>query len=80
MIESVEDAVQKGDCNVSHVENVILKTFRYLMLHDGAGRMEVSVKLLKRGQKEVLVHCGRTYRFVLDSELFSSSPGRDGGE
>ena len=50
------------------VKSAIIKAFDFLMQHDGAGKMEVSIKLLKRGQKEVLIQCGRTYRYVLDAE------------
>ncbi len=46
----------------------LLKSFDYLFDFNGAGRMEVSMKILKRGQKEVLIQCGRSYRYVLDIE------------
>lgn len=69
MSEPTDNMIKENDCNVSHVEKVMLKTFQYLMAHNGAGKMEVSVKLLKRGQKEVLIHCGRTYRFVVNADI-----------
>lgn len=37
-----------------------------LMRHDGFGRMGIEIRLLKRGQKEVLIDCGRQYRYVVD--------------
>jgi len=37
-----------------------------LLLHDGFGHIEVDMKILKRGQKEVLISCGKEYRFVVN--------------
>ncbi len=37
-----------------------------LLTHDGFGEIRVVVRILKRGQKEVILHCGKQYRFVLD--------------
>jgi hypothetical protein len=34
--------------------------------HDGFGEMRVEVNILKRKQKEVIIHCGKQYRFVVD--------------
>ncbi len=50
--------------------DVILKKISELYLslfeHDGFGEMRVEIKLLKKGQKEVIVYCGKQYRFVVD--------------
>lgn len=40
--------------------------FDGLLAHDGFGEMRLEVRILKRGQKEVLIHCGKQYRFVVD--------------
>lgn len=37
-----------------------------LVAHDGFGEMRLEVRILKRGQKEILIHCGKQYRFVVD--------------
>lgn len=37
-----------------------------LIRHDGFGSLSVEVRLLKRGQKEVIIDCGKQYRFVID--------------
>jgi hypothetical protein len=37
-----------------------------LLSHDGFGALTVEVRLLKRKQKEVILHFGRQYRFVVD--------------
>ena len=37
-----------------------------LLLHDGWGRIELDMKILSRRQKEIIIRCGREYRFVMD--------------
>ena len=46
-----------------------------LFEHDGFGELSIEVRLLKRGQKEVIVRCGKQYRFVVD---YDPSALRDG--
>lgn len=45
----------------------IEELFQGLLAHDGFGDLQVEVRLLKRGQKEVIVRCGRQYRYVVDT-------------
>ncbi len=40
--------------------------YKDLFEHDGFGTLSVEMKLLKRGQKEVVINCGKEFRFVLD--------------
>jgi hypothetical protein len=54
-------APQEDDCTQR-----IVKIFRELLLHDGFGDLAVEVKLLKRGQKEVIIKSGKQYRYVID--------------
>jgi hypothetical protein len=37
-----------------------------LFEHDGYGDIKVEMRLLKRGQKEVIIHSGKQHRFVVD--------------
>jgi hypothetical protein len=37
-----------------------------VLAHDGFGSIRVDVRLLKKGQKEVILDCGKQYRFVVD--------------
>lgn len=37
-----------------------------LMKHDGYGDFRVEMKILRRQQKEVIIHCGKQHRFVVD--------------
>ncbi|PIE68520.1 MAG: hypothetical protein CSA21_07005 [Deltaproteobacteria bacterium] len=34
--------------------------------HDGYGDIHLEMRILRRGQKEVIIHCGKQYRFVVD--------------
>lgn len=38
-----------------------------LTAHDGFGELRIEVRLLRRGQKEVIIHCGKQYRYVIDN-------------
>lgn len=45
--------------------------YNMLIEHDGYGEMSIEFKILKRGQKEVVIKCGKQYRYVVDSSLES---------
>ncbi len=34
--------------------------------HDGFGEIRIEMKILRRGQKEVIIHCGKQYRYIID--------------
>ena len=44
----------------------LVQLYEELFEHDGYGEIRVEVRILKRGQKEVILHCGKQYRFVVD--------------
>lgn len=48
------------------IQQHIAQIFDELLRHDGYGEFKVEMRILKRGQKEVLVHYGKQYRYVLD--------------
>jgi hypothetical protein len=50
------------------VRNDLIGLFDELLAHDGFGELRIEMRLLKRGQKEVIIHCGKQYRYVLDFE------------
>jgi len=54
------------------IKQKLLDLFEDLLSHDGYGDLKVEVKILKRGQKEVILHCGRQYRYVVDFEKKST--------
>jgi hypothetical protein len=41
--------------------------YRDLFLHNGYGALRVEMRFLKKGQKEILLICGKEYRFVVDA-------------
>ncbi len=40
--------------------------YNEVFTHDGYGDIRLEMKILRRGQKEVIIHCGKQYRFVVD--------------
>jgi hypothetical protein len=55
---------------ISATSETVLKQieslYRMLLHHDGFGEMRVEMRILKRGQKEGIIHCGKQYRHVVD--------------
>jgi hypothetical protein len=55
---------------LAHVNKEVLSSLRALYLeafaHDGFAEIRVEMRILRRGQKEVILHCGKQYRFVVD--------------
>ncbi|MBK1616680.1 hypothetical protein CKO44_24885 [Rubrivivax gelatinosus] len=48
------------------VLNRFVRIYEDLFAHDGFGEIRVEMRLLKKGQKEVILHCGKQHRFVVD--------------
>ena len=42
------------------------KLYSELFNHDGFGDIRIEMRILRRSQKEVILHCGKQYRYVLD--------------
>jgi hypothetical protein len=55
------------DNQTEPLKNKLIELLDDVLLHDGFGDIRVEVKILKRKQKEVILHCGKQYRFVVDS-------------
>lgn len=55
---------------VMNTNKEVLDCFRGLyeglIAHDGFGEMRLEFRILRRGQKEVVIHCGKQYRFIVD--------------
>lgn len=49
------------------------EVYNELFQYDGFGQMTVEIKILKKGQKEVIIHCGKQHRFVVDYPVKTSS-------
>lgn len=39
--------------------------YRDAFEHDGYADIRVEIRILRRGQKEVILHCGKQYRYVV---------------
>ncbi len=52
----------------NEVKAKILELYDELFSHDGYGEIKVEMRILHRGQKEIIIHCGKQYRFVVDSQ------------
>ncbi|MCB5206062.1 hypothetical protein [Methylovorus mays] len=50
----------------SSAKKCLLSLFDDLIGHDGFGNLKVEMRILRRGQKEVIIDCGKQYRFVVD--------------
>jgi hypothetical protein len=48
------------------VLNRLVALYEDVFSHDGFGEIRIEIRLLKRGQKEVILHCGKQHRYVLD--------------
>jgi hypothetical protein len=48
------------------VKSKLLELVDDILAHDGYGDIRVEVRILKRQQKEVILHCGKQYRYVID--------------
>jgi len=35
--------------------------------HEGFAEVKVEIRILRRGQKEVILHCGKQYRYIVDA-------------
>lgn len=48
------------------IKNHLSSLFDELLRHNGYGQLQIDMRLLRRGQKEVVLRCGKEYRFVVD--------------
>ncbi len=55
-----------ADCH-EDVKKRINALYNMLIEHDGFGEMRIDFRILKKGQKEVIIYCGKQYRYVVDS-------------
>jgi len=40
--------------------------YHEVFAHDGYGDIRLEMRILRRGQQEGIIHCGKQYRFVVD--------------
>lgn len=52
----------------------LLSMVEDVLNHDGFGDIQIEVRILKRQQKEVIIHYGKQHRFVIDSPQEAVNP------
>lgn len=62
------------------VKNKLCEIYDEVFAHNGFGEFRVEMRLLKRGQKEVILHCGKQYRFVVNYSGVRPASGYSGSE
>ena len=50
----------------NEVKKQILSLYDMLVSHEGYGEIKVNFKIIKKDRKEVIIHCGKQYRYVID--------------
>jgi len=48
------------------VKKQISSLYDMLMAHEGYGEIKVDFKIFKKDQKEIIIHCGKQYRYIID--------------
>lgn len=68
MSETIQAIAEGAGTRASNrqVKNKLCEIYDEVFAHDGFGEFRVEMRLLKRGQKEVILHCGKQYRFVVN--------------
>lgn len=51
---------------IKYLTDKLLMLVDDVLAHDGYGDIRIEVKILKRQQKEVIIHYGKQYRFVVE--------------
>lgn len=48
------------------IQKKLIELYTELFLHEGYGSLRVEMRFLKRGQKEIILVCGKEFRYVVD--------------
>lgn len=56
----------KGERAKHEAQRNLERLFNDLLNHNGFADLRIEMRLLKRGQKEVIIYCGKQYRYVVD--------------
>ncbi|MFT3802114.1 MAG: hypothetical protein QM766_12930 [Burkholderiaceae bacterium] len=51
------------------VKVALLSLYDDLIAHNGYANLHVEIRILKRGQKEVIIDAGKQFRFVVDGPV-----------
>lgn len=61
------------------IKKKLMDLYTELFLHEGYGSLRVEMRFLKRGQKEIVLICGKEYRYVVDYPVKAASARRRTG-
>jgi len=61
----IDTTVKKTSTN-TEIKAKLLELYDEIFAHNGYGEVRVDMRILHRGQKEVIIYCGKQYRFVVD--------------
>lgn len=56
------------------VKEKLMTVYDEVFKHDGFGSFTLSMKILKKHQKEVIIDCGKQYRYVVDRRVKNAEP------
>lgn len=59
-------AAVKAAASSAPVLAKLAELYQDAIAHDGFAEIRVDIRILRRGQKEVILHCGKQYRYVVD--------------
>ncbi|MFN4265692.1 MAG: hypothetical protein ACK4F8_08120 [Aquabacterium sp.] len=52
----------------SRVIDRMVSLYEEAFEHEGFAEIRIEIRILRRGQKEVILHCGKQYRFIVDAK------------
>lgn len=61
----IDKAVKKTSTN-KEIKAKLLELYDEIFAHNGYGEIKIEMRILHRGQKEIIIHCGKQYRFVVN--------------
>ena len=65
-LQEREATKRRNACTTAEVKDKLLKLYDDVFAHEGYGQIQVDMRILRRGQKEVILRCGKEYRYVVD--------------
>lgn len=62
----MKENFKKKTVTNKEVKDKLFKLYDEIFAYNGYGEIEIEMRILHRGQKEIIIHCGKQYRFVVD--------------
>ena len=59
------EAASSGWLNLEAAEAKLMELFKGMVEHNGVSKLQIEVKPLKKGRKDVVLSSGKDYHFVL---------------